>query len=66
MDHKSLQAGKHVLCEKPLASNEEEAKKMNEAVKQSNGLIFMEAFHYRYHPMANVLKKSSKTNLEEK
>jgi len=60
---KSLQAGKHVLCEKPLASNEEEAKKMNEAVKQSNGLIFMEAFHYRYHPMAKRIKEVIKNEL---
>jgi len=63
---KSLQAGKHVLCEKPLANNEEEARKMSEAVHNSNGLIFMEAFHYRYHPMAKRIKEVIKNELGNK
>jgi len=63
---KSLKAGKNVLCEKPLANNAEEAQKMSEAVKQSNGLIFMEAFHYKYHPMGNRIKEICEKELEGK
>ena len=46
----ALRAGKHVLCEKPFASNAEEAREMV-AVGRETGLILMEAFHWRYHPM---------------
>lgn len=48
---RALEAGKHVLCEKPLASNEREARRMADAARAS-GLVAMEAFHYRYHPLA--------------
>ena len=47
---RALEAGKHVLCEKPLANNRTEAKQMAQIQKQT-GLILMEAFHYRYHPL---------------
>ena len=46
---KALRAGKHVLCEKPLASNEEEAKEMAREAAAAGKVLF-EAFHYRYHP----------------
>ncbi|MEM7327850.1 MAG: Gfo/Idh/MocA family oxidoreductase [Pseudomonadota bacterium] len=46
---KALQAGKHVLCEKPFAMNFEEAKAMVDAAA-SNDKRLIEAFHYRYHP----------------
>ncbi|WP_204075889.1 Gfo/Idh/MocA family protein [Planotetraspora phitsanulokensis] len=49
---RALEAGKHVLCEKPLASNESEARSVAEATDKS-GLVVMEAFHYRYHPLAD-------------
>lgn len=52
---RSLQAGKHVLCEKPMASNAEEAQRV-EAVAEETGRILAEAFHYRYHPLARRLK----------
>jgi predicted dehydrogenase len=47
----ALAAGKHVLCEKPLTSNADEARQVADAAKTS-GLVVMEAFHYRYHPLA--------------
>ena len=47
----ALDAGKHVLCEKPFTSNAAEAKTVAEAT-DSSGLVVMEAFHYRYHPLA--------------
>lgn len=53
---KSLAAGKHVLCEKPFASNASEAMLMAEAAEKSN-LVLMEAFHYRYHPLAKRMKE---------
>lgn len=49
---KALQAGKHVLSEKPSASNATEAAAVL-AVAQSSSGVFMEAFHYRYHPVIN-------------
>jgi predicted dehydrogenase len=48
---RALRAGKCVLCEKPLAANEQEAARMAE-VAQETGLVLAEALHYRYHPLA--------------
>jgi predicted dehydrogenase len=48
---RALEAGKHVLCEKPFTSNEEEAQRVA-AVAERTGLVAMEAFHWRYHPLA--------------
>jgi predicted dehydrogenase len=48
---RALAAGKHVLCEKPLASNAREAQEMAAAAARA-GRVLMEAFHWRYHPLA--------------
>ena len=49
----AIEAGKHVLCEKPMASNAAEARRLADAatVAATGGLVVMEAFHYRYHPL---------------
>jgi predicted dehydrogenase len=44
----ALEAGKHVLCEKPFAMNAGQVRRMNRAAGQ-NGKILVEAFHYRHH-----------------
>jgi len=46
----ALRAGKHVLCEKPFASNAVEAAEMVK-VAEETGQILGEAFHHRYHPL---------------
>ena len=46
----ALRAGKHVLCEKPFASNAEEARQMVALAAERN-LVLMEAFHWFYHPL---------------
>jgi len=43
------QAGKHILCEKPLATNYAEAKEAIDAVRAQD-VFLMEAFMYRCHP----------------
>ncbi len=48
---KALEAGKHVLCEKPFTSNASEAREVA-ATADRTGLAVMEAFHWRYHPLA--------------
>jgi predicted dehydrogenase len=52
---RAIAAGKHVLCEKPFASNEAEAAEVADAAR-SAGLVVMEAFHYRYHPLARRMQ----------
>jgi predicted dehydrogenase len=48
---RALAAGKHVLCEKPLTANAAEAEVVAKAADAA-GLVVMEAFHWRYHPLA--------------
>jgi predicted dehydrogenase len=52
----AIAAGKHVLCEKPFASNAAEAARVADAAAAS-GLVVMEAMHYRYHPLIRRLQE---------
>jgi len=47
----ALAAGKHVPCEKPFAANAAETLEIAELAAKSDRVV-MEAFHYRYHPLA--------------
>ena len=47
----ALVAGKHVLCEKPFTANAAEARQIADLAATSDRIV-MEAFHYRYHPLA--------------
>jgi xylose dehydrogenase (NAD/NADP) len=46
---KAARAGKHVLCEKPMAMSAAEVRGMISAAKQA-GILLMEAFMYKFHP----------------
>jgi predicted dehydrogenase len=52
----ALNAGKHVLCEKPLACNAKEAREMVSAARDT-GLLLMEALMYRFHPRSRRIKQ---------
>ncbi len=47
---KALQAGKHVLCEKPIGLSSAEGQRLVDAASQHTNLKIMEAFMYRLHP----------------
>ncbi|MBN2182799.1 MAG: Gfo/Idh/MocA family oxidoreductase [Sedimentisphaerales bacterium] len=47
---RSLRAGKHVLCEKPIGINAAEAQELLKVVQDYPDLKVMEAFMYRHHP----------------
>jgi predicted dehydrogenase len=51
---RALEAGKHVLCEKPMSSSVAEVEEAF-AVSERTGLHLMEAFMYRHHPQAKRL-----------
>lgn len=52
----ALNAGKHVLCEKPMSTSEEEAKAMKEAAERNNKLLMI-GFVRRYGNDCNILKE---------
>lgn len=47
---KALEAGKHVLCEKPIGLNADDARKLKRASQKIPHVKVMEAFMYRHHP----------------
>jgi len=53
---KALNAGKHVLCEKPFTANAEEAEAVARKAKETT-LTAMEAFHWRYHALADRVQQ---------
>ena len=52
---KAAKAGKHILCEKPLAMNRKEAEHMFDVCRE-NGVLLMEAFAYRHAPLVQQVK----------
>lgn len=52
---KSLQSGKHVLCEKPLSTKTSEVEELVELAQKNKRIIF-EGFMYQYHPQIIELK----------
>jgi predicted dehydrogenase len=54
---RALEAGKHVLCEKPIGLTSEEGQKLLDASEQQPGLKIMEAFMYRHHPQWRKAKE---------
>ncbi|MCC7449709.1 MAG: Gfo/Idh/MocA family oxidoreductase [Anaerolineae bacterium] len=52
---KSADAGKHILCEKPLAITVDEVDRMAEAARRNN-VTLQEAAMYRYHPQTRQIQ----------
>jgi predicted dehydrogenase len=51
---KAAEAGKHILCEKPLGMNSAEVERMVAAAR-AHRMVLMEAFMYRCHPQTREL-----------
>ena len=51
---RALEAGKHVLCEKPMARSVAEVERAFDAAERT-GLVLAEAFMWRHHPQARRL-----------
>jgi len=57
---KAVEAGKHVLCEKPLALNVGDVDAMREAASK-HGRVVAEAFMYRHHPQTLKVQEMVKS-----
>ena len=53
----AIQAGKHVLCEKPIGLSSTEGQQLLDCAKAHPHLKVMEAFMYRHHPQWQLTKK---------
>ena len=51
---RALEAGKHVLCEKPMARSVEPVERAFDAAERA-GRVLAEAFMWRHHPQAQRL-----------
>jgi D-xylose 1-dehydrogenase (NADP+, D-xylono-1,5-lactone-forming) len=51
---RALEAGKHVLCEKPMGRRPEDVEAAFDAAERA-GRVLMEAFMWRYHPQTEAL-----------
>ncbi|MFP4562102.1 MAG: Gfo/Idh/MocA family protein [Spirochaetia bacterium] len=56
MSKEALEAGKHVVCEKPLAMNTSEAEELVE-LADKKGLVNAVHFNVRYYPLMNQVRK---------
>ncbi|KAG0361944.1 hypothetical protein BC939DRAFT_502642 [Gamsiella multidivaricata] len=61
---KALEAGKHVLLEKPAASNAVQTQELFALAKEKN-LVLLEAFHYRFHPASIRFREILQTHIAE-
>ncbi len=52
----AAEAGKHVLCEKPMALSALEAQRMIDGAREA-GVKLMEAFMYRFHPLWSEVRR---------
>ena len=52
---RAIEAGKHVLCEKPFDRRPEEVQRAFDAAERA-GLVLMEAFMWRHHPQTRALE----------
>ena len=57
---RAARAGKHVLCEKPLALTAEDCEEMK-ATADAHGVLLMESFMYRHHPRILAAREMVKT-----
>lgn len=53
----ALQAGKHVLSEKPLTSNAAQTRQVVTVAEQTGGVV-VEGFHYQHHPLTHALRET--------
>lgn len=53
---RAAEAGKHVLCEKPLALTADDARRVGDAC-QAAGVLLLEAFMYRFHPQTRWVQQ---------
>ena len=58
----ALNAGKHVLNEKPSADTADETKEMY-ALAKKKGVVLLDAYHYRFHPALRRVKEIVDTDI---
>lgn len=61
---RALEAGKHVLLEKPATSNASQTKVLFELAKSKNRVL-LEAFHYRFHPASIYFRQLLQDHIAE-